>query len=160
LVVLPDPAKLHTANVTFEELANAIGENVENAGGGSVNQGTDQLIIRSVGRVQTAEEVAGIPVKFGAGVTPMLVKDLASVGIGARGRTGAATENGEEAVLGTAMMLMGENSRLVAQRVSARLKEIQPKLPAGVVIRPVYDRSDLVDRTIGTVEKNLFEGAV
>jgi cobalt-zinc-cadmium resistance protein CzcA len=108
--------------------------------------------------MKTVEE--SLPVKFGAGVAPITVKDLAEVGIGARVRTGAATENGEEAVLGTAMMLMGENSRIVAKRVADRLKEIQPKLPAGVVIRTVYDRSDLVDRTIKTVEKNLFEGAV
>jgi heavy metal efflux system protein len=160
LVVLPDPEKLRASNVTFDELARLIGENVENAGGGVVNQGTEQLIIRAVGRVQSAEDIANLPVKFGSGTAPMMVKDLAEVGIGARVRTGAATENGEEAVLGTAMMLLGENSRLVAKRVAERLREIQPKLPAGVVIRPVYDRSDLVDRTIGTVEKNLFEGAV
>jgi cobalt-zinc-cadmium resistance protein CzcA len=160
LVVQPDPEKLRASNVTFDELARMIAENVENAGGGVVNQGAEQLIIRSVGRVQTADDIANLPVKFGAGVAPITVKDLADVGIGARVRTGAATEDGEEAVLGTAMMLMGENSRIVAKRVAERLKEIQPKLPAGVVIRPVYDRSDLVDRTIKTVEKNLFEGAV
>lgn len=160
LVVLPDPEKLRASNVTFDELARLIGENVENAGGGVVNQGAEQLIIRAVGRVQTSEDIGNLPVKFGAGIAPIMVKDLAEVGIGARVRTGAATENGEEAVLGTAMMLMGENSRIVAKRVAERLKEIQPKLPAGIVIRTVYDRSDLVDRTIGTVEKNLFEGAV
>jgi cobalt-zinc-cadmium resistance protein CzcA len=160
LVIQPDVAKLEASNVTFEELARVLGENVENAGGGVVNQGSEQLIIRSVGRVQTAEEIENLPVKFGAGVTPILVKDLASVGIGARVRTGAATENGEEAVLGTAMMLLGENSRVVAKRVAERLEEIQSKLPASVVIRPVYDRADLVERTIRTVEKNLFEGAI
>src|SRR5207247_4628695 len=119
-----------------------------------------QLIIRSVGRVQRPEEVANIPIKFDAGVEPILVKDVADVGIGSKVRTGAATENGNEAVIGTAMMLAGENSRLVARRVTERLKEIQSKLPPGVVIRPVYDRADLVDRTIRTVERNLFEGAI
>ena len=160
LVVLPNPEKLRDANLSFDQLASVVGENVENAGGGVVNEGKDQLIIRSVGRVQKAEEVANIPIKFGAGVQPILVKDVADVGIGSKVRTGAATENGEEAVIGTAMMLAGENSRLVAKRVSERLKEIQTKLPAGVVIRPVYDRAELVDRTIHTVEKNLFEGAI
>jgi heavy metal efflux system protein len=160
LVVLPNPQKLRDANLSFDQLAALVGENVENAGGGVVNQGSDQLIIRSVGRVRTADDVANIPLKFGAGVQPILVKDVAEVGIGSKVRTGAATENGEEAVVGTAMMLAGENSRLVAKRVTDRLKEIQNKLPEGVVIRSVYDRADLVDRTIKTVEKNLFEGAI
>jgi cobalt-zinc-cadmium resistance protein CzcA len=160
LVVLPDPAKLRAANLTFADLAAILGENVENAGGGVVNQGTQQLIIRAVGRVQTAADIADLPVKFAAGVAPLRVRDLAEVAIGARVRTGAATENGREAVIGTAMMLAGENSRLVAKRAAARLAEIQPKLPPGVTLRPLYDRSDLVDRTIATVRKNLFEGAV
>ena len=160
LVVLPKPEKLREANVSFEELAAIVAENVENAGGGVVNRGEEQLIIRSVARVQTVEEVGNIALKFGGGVQPILVKDLADVEIGARVRTGAATENGEEAVIGTAMMLAGENSRIVAKRVAERLKEIQPKLPPGIVIHAVYDRSELVDRTIKTVEKNLFEGAI
>jgi cobalt-zinc-cadmium resistance protein CzcA len=160
LVVLPKSEKLRDANLSFDQLAALVGENVENAGGGIVNQGSDQLIIRSVGRVQTANEVANIPLKFGARVQPILVKDVAEVGIGSKVRTGAATEDGDETVIGTAMMLAGENSRLVAKRVTDRLKEIQNKLPPGVVIRPVYDRADLVDRTIKTVEKNLFEGAI
>ena len=88
------------------------------------------------------------------------MRDVAEVVVGTHFRTGAGVHNGEEAVVGTAMMLAGENSRLVATRVKARLAEIQPKLPAGMVIRPLYDRSDLVDRTIHTVGKNLFEGAI
>ena len=160
LVVRPNVEKLREANLSFDQLAALVGENVENAGGGVVNQGSDQLIIRSVGRVRTVDEVANIPLKFGAGVQPILVKDVADVGIGSKVRTGAATANGEEAVVGTAMMLAGENSRLIAKRVTERLQEIQNKLPDGVVIRPLYDRADLVDRTIKTVEKNLFEGAI
>ncbi len=160
MVVLPKPDKLREANLTAEQLAAAVAENVENAGGGVVNRGSEQLIIRSVGRVQSAVDIASIPLKFGAGVAPICVRDLADVGIGSKVRTGAATENGEEAIIGTAMMLAGENSRLVSRRVAERLKEIQPKLPPGVVIRTAYDRSELVDRTIHTVEKNLFEGAI
>ena len=160
VVVMPKPEKLREANVSFEELARVVGENVENAGGGVVNQGREQVIVRAVGRVQTMEEIAELPVKFGAGVKPLLVKDVADVGIGSKARTGAAVENGEEAVIGMAMMLAGENSRVVAKRVGERLKEVQARLPAGVVVRTVYDRSQLVDRTIGTVTRNLFEGAV
>ncbi|MDB6059509.1 MAG: heavy metal efflux pump, CzcA family [Verrucomicrobiales bacterium] len=160
IVVLPNPDKLRNAGMTFSELANNIGENTENAGGGVVSQGREQLIIRTVGRVQTLADIENLPVKFGAGVRPILVKDLAEVAIGSKVRTGAATENGQEALLGTVLMLSGENSRIVAQRVQDKMKEIQPKLPHGVVIRPVYDRGDLVDHTIRTVEKNLFEGAI
>ncbi len=160
IVILPEPAKLAAAGMGLKELASVIGENSENAGGGVVSQGKEQLIIRSVGRVETTEQIGNLPIKFGAGVKPLLVKDVANVGIGAKARTGAATENGEEALLGTVLMLSGENSRIVAKRVALRIEEIRPKLPTGVVIRTVYDRSDLVERTIRTVEKNLFEGAV
>lgn len=160
IVVLPNPEKLRDANLTFAELARLIGENVENAGGGVVNRGSEQLIVRSVGRVETTDEIASLPIKFGAGVKPLLVKDVAEVGIGSKVRTGAATENGEEAIVGMAMMLTGENSRIIAKRVAERIQEIQVKLPPGVVMRTIYDRSELVDRTVGTVEKNLFEGAV
>src|SRR4051812_37629065 len=160
IVILPEPAKLAAAGMGLKELASVIGENSENAGGGVVSQGKEQLIIRSVGRVETTEQIGNLPIKFGAGVKPLLVKDVADVGIGAKARTGAATENGEEALLGTVLMLSGENSRIVAKRVALRIEEIRPKLPPGVVMRTVYDRSDLVERTIRTVENNLFEGAV
>src|SRR5207245_2188947 len=96
VVVLPKPAKLAEANLTFEELAAIVGENVENAGGGVVNRETEQLIVRSVGRVQTLDEIANLPLKFGGGAQPILVKDVAEVGIGSKVRTGAGTENGEE----------------------------------------------------------------
>jgi len=160
IVVMPHPQKLQDANLTFGELAAVVGENVENAGGGAVNQGSEQLIIRSVGRVQTMDDIASLPIKFGAGVAPICVKDVAEVGIGYQFRTGAATENGEESLVGMAMMLMGENSRIVAEQVGQRIKEIQPRLPQGIIIRTVYDRAALVDHTISTVEKNLFEGAL
>jgi len=160
IVVMPKPEKLADAGITFDELAKVVAENAENAGGGVVNQGKEQLIIRAVGRVQRTEEIANLPVKFGGGVKPILIADVADVGIGAKARTGAATQNGEEALLGTVLMLSGENSRIVARRVADRIEEIRPKLPPGVIIETVYDRADLVERTIGTVQKNLFEGAV
>ncbi|MEJ1972382.1 MAG: efflux RND transporter permease subunit [Lacunisphaera sp.] len=120
----------------------------------------EQLIVRAVSRVRTAAEISALPVKFAGAVHPLTIGDLADVGIGTNVRTGAATENGEEALIGTALMVAGENSRTVAHRVGAKLAAIQAQLPAGFVLRPQYNRADLVDATVGTVEKNLFEGAV
>jgi cobalt-zinc-cadmium resistance protein CzcA len=160
IVVQPKFDKMRDANLSFAELANVIRENVENAGGGTVNRESEQVVIRGFGRVQTMEEIAELPVKFGGAVEPLLVRDVAEVAIGTAFRTGAGVHEGEEALVGTAMMLAGENSRIVATRVRDRLAEIQAKLPPGVSIQPLYDRSDLVDRTIHTVGKNLFEGAI
>src|SRR6266545_2405244 len=159
-VVQPKPDSLAAVGMTFSELAYLVGQNVENAGGGIINRGTEQLTIRAVSRVNNAEDIANLPLKFGAGVTPLLVKDVAEVKPGTKFRTGAATLNGHETVIGTTMMLAGENSREVAERVKARIAEIQSKLPDGVEIQIQYDRSQLIDRTINTVKTNLFEGAV
>ena len=159
-VIQPKPAALIDAGITFSELAELIAQNVENAGGGIVNRGGEQLTIRAIGRVNTVEELAALPVKFAGRAEPLLVRDVADVEIGTHVRSGAATLNGREIVLGTTMMLTGENSRAVAQRVAARLVEIQERLPAGILITPEYDRSELVGRTIRTVETNLFEGAI
>jgi cobalt-zinc-cadmium resistance protein CzcA len=160
IVVLPDPDKMMSAGLSFDELAGVVGENVENAGGGIVQRGGEQISIRSVGRVQTREEIANLPVKFGGRVMPLLVRDVAEVGIGSNFRTGASTMNGEEAVVCWVMMLSGANSRLVAQQANEKLKEIQKKLPEGILVQTVYNRSELVNHTIATVEKNLFEGAI
>ena len=161
IVVLPRPDALLASGITFRDLADVIAENVENAGGGAVQIGGEQIAIRADSRVQSAAEIARLPLKFrGAGATPLLVQDVAEVGVGSSLRTGSATHDGREAVLGAALMLAGENSRVVARRVAEKLAEIQPRLPAGVKIETVYDRTDLVDRTIATVEKNLFEGAI
>ena len=160
IVVQPNPDKLKSVGLSFSEVAEAVGENVENAGGSVIQLGGEQVMVRAAGRVQTIEEIANLPLKFGARPTVLRVKDVAEVGIGKAVRTGASTYNGEEAVLGSALMLAGENSRLVAKAVAAKLKEIQPKLPAGVEIITVYDRTVLVDRTIRTVETSLFEGAI
>ncbi len=160
IVIQPQPDKLREANLSFGELADVIRENTDNSGGGTIDQGSEQIVIRSLGRVQTVAEIGELPVKFAGAVGPLLVRDVASVAIGTQFRTGAGVHDGEEAVIGTAMMLAGENSRLVALRVKERLEEIQKKLPPGMVIHSLYDRSDLVNRTIGTVRTNLFEGAV
>lgn len=160
IVVLPRPEKLLSTGVTFSELVNVIKENVDNAGGGSVQIGGEQITIRTEGRVQTPAQIAQLPIKFRAGTIPLKISDLAEIGIGSNVRTGSATYNGEEAVLGSAMMLAGENSRIVAKRVAEQIKHIASRLPEGVEIITVYDRTILVDQTIGTVGKNLFEGAI
>lgn len=160
IVIQPNPDKLKSVGMSFSEIADSIGENVENAGGSVIQLGGEQVAVRAAGRVQTVEEIENLPLKFGARATPLRVRDVAEVGIGKAVRTGASTYNGEEAVLGSALMLAGENSRLVAKAVAAKLKQIEAKLPTGVQIIPVYDRTVLVDRTIRTVETSLFEGAV
>lgn len=159
-VVQPKPEALTDVGMTFSELADLVAQNVENTGGGIISRGTEQLTIRAVSRVNTTEDIANLPLKFGAGVTPLLVKDVADVKIGTKFRTGAATLDGHETVIGTVMMLAGENSREVAERVKTRIAEIQTKLPEGVEIQIQYDRSQLIDRTVHTVQTNLFEGAV
>ena len=160
IVVQPNPDKLKSVGMSFGEIAGSIGENVENAGGSVIQLGGEQVVVRAAGRVQSAEDIGNLPLKFGSRATPLRVRDVAEVVTGKAVRTGAATYNGNEAVLGSALMLAGENSRIVARRVDDKLKEIQRKLPAGVRIIPVYDRTVLVDRTIHTVETSLFEGAV
>ncbi|HZO83908.1 MAG TPA: efflux RND transporter permease subunit, partial [Verrucomicrobiae bacterium] len=160
IVVQPDPRKLIDAGVSFEQFAAVIAENVQNVGGGPVQKGGELITIRTLGRIQDLEELRNLPVKFGAAVQPLLVRDLAEVGIGSAFRTGAGTVNGREALVAYTLMLTGENSRLVAQRVHQALNELQKKLPPGIVAKTLYNRSDLVNRTIHTVRTNLFEGAI
>lgn len=160
IVIQPDPEKLREANLTFTELAETVRRNTENTGGGVIHRGGRQLVFRAATKPTSLEEIGNLPVKYAAAVQPLRVRDLAEVRIDAAPRTGAATENGEETVLGTVMMLMGENSRIVAHRVGLRIAELQERLPRGVEVRVVYDRSNLVDRTVGTVKRNLSEGAV
>jgi cobalt-zinc-cadmium resistance protein CzcA len=160
IVVLPSPQKLAALGITFNELAQVIAENVENAGGGSIQVGGEQIAVRSNGRVRTVDEIGELPVRFRPGAEPLRVRDMADVAVGTNIRTGSATHNGKESVLGSALMMAGENSRVVADRVSERLEQIRKKLPPGIEITTVYDRKDLVKTTIATVEKNLFEGAI
>ena len=159
IVVQADPQKLFAAGLSFEDLAGVIRGNVENAGGGVVSKGGEQVTVRTVGRVSSLKEIADLPVKFGAQAQPILVRDLAEVGIGSAFRNGAATANGQEAVVAYLLMLTGENSRLVAQRAHEKLAEVQAKLPPGFELKELYNRSELVNRTIGTVRNNLLEGA-
>ena len=159
-VIQPDPARLLSVGLTLPDLAAKVAENTRNAGGGLVELGGEQITIRANSRVTHADQLAELPLKFGAAVQPILVRDVATVGIGTGFRIGASTENGEESLLGAAIMTAGENSRLVSLAVAEKLREIQPKLPPGVEIHTLYDRSDLVNRTIHTVMTNLAEGAL
>ena len=160
IVVMPDPARLAIVGLSLDELAHKISENTENVGGGLVEIGGEQIVIRANSRVSTVDEIANISLKFAGSAKTLLVQDVAQVGIGSSFRTGAATVNGAEGVVGGALMLAGGNSRIVARDVAAKLAHIQEKLPSGVEVRPLYNRSDLVNRTLSTVETSLFEGAL
>ncbi|WP_294195733.1 CusA/CzcA family heavy metal efflux RND transporter [uncultured Sphingomonas sp.] len=159
-VVSPDPARLRMHGVTAGELAAAVARNVENAGGGIIHRGAERFTVRTDARVMDATQIGSIPVKFAGGVLPLQVRDLADVVIGAAPRQGAATQDGQETVLGTVMMLVGQNSRATSVAVEDALPGIQEALPRGMVIHRQYSRADLVDRTIHTVERNLGEGAL
>jgi len=157
--VTPDPQKLLAFDVTLDELIEALKKNNENRGAGYIERNGQQFLVRSPGQLQSIEEIEQVVVKSHEGV-PVQVGDLAEVAIGKELRTGAATRDGVETVLGTAMMLMGENSRTVARDLAERLEQIQPSLPEGIRVEAVYDRTTLVDKAIATVKKNLLEGAL
>jgi cobalt-zinc-cadmium resistance protein CzcA len=156
--VMPDPAKLMAMGLSFHDLLRALEENNADAGAGYIERRGEQLLVRVPGRVTTMDEIRQIVMASRAG-TPVLVGDVASVEDGRDLRTGAATENGAEVVLGNAMMLTGANSRDVARRVATRMAEVNQSLPSGVEARTVYDRTRLVDATLRTVEHNLLLGA-
>ena len=157
--VTPDPLKLVAYGLTLRDVMDAIARGNANVGAGYIERAGEQYLIRSPGQVTDIEGLGRIVVARRGGL-PIHVHDVAEVLEGTELRTGAATENGREIVLGTVFMLVGENSRAVATRTDARLAEVNRGLPEGVAARPVYDRTDLVDRTIATVEKNLLEGAL
>lgn len=160
IVVEPDPARLTSAGMSFVDLAARIEENTRNSGGGMVEIGGEQIVIRADSRITAPAEILDIPLKFASGSRPLAVRDVARVEIGHAYRNGASTRNGEEALVGAAIMLAGETSRLVAEAVREKLAEIQTKLPSGIKIHPLYDRSELVQATTTTVSWNLGEGAV
>ncbi len=160
IVVAPRLDALRDAGLTVTELADFLRQDVENAGGGVINAGDKQLLVRSVGRVRSIAEITALPVRFAGAVRPITVGDLADVGVGSEIPIAAATVDGQEAIVGMVLMLSGENSRTVARRAEAKLAALHEQLPAGITVRPLYNRADLVDATIGTVKKNLFEGAV
>jgi cobalt-zinc-cadmium resistance protein CzcA len=156
--VAPSPERLAAVGISMEELVSAIDHNNQNAGAGYIEKRGEQYLVRVPGQLRTVEDIRDVIVKNDAGV-PVRVRDLAEVGIGRELRTGAVTLNGDETVLGTVFMLIGQNSRTVSQAVDKRMKEINRNLPKGVRAVTVYDRTNLVDKAIATVQANLLEGA-
>lgn len=157
--VRPDPARLAAYGIGLRQLVDALEHANRVAGAGYVTRSGEAFVVRADARVRTIEELAQTPVARRRGVV-VRVSDIASVGEGRAPRLGSASENGREVVIGTALMLAGENSRTVAARVGARLEEINRTLPPGIVANPVLDRTKLVDATIRTVEHNLAFGAL
>ena len=157
--VLPDPAKLMAYRLAFRDVMQALATHNANVGAGYIERNGEQYLVRTPGQVNTLPEIRDIVIGTRGGV-PIRISDVAEVKEGTDLRTGAATLDGRETVIGTTMLLIGENSRTAAQRVSARLDEIARSLPDGVVARAIYDRTKLVEATVWTVEKNLLEGAL
>jgi cobalt-zinc-cadmium resistance protein CzcA len=157
--VMPYPERLLAYDLTIADIMEALERNNDNVGAGYIEKNGEQYLIRVPGQVKNEADIGHIIVAKRDELT-IRIRDIATVKLGSPLRTGAATQNGKEIVLGTAMMLMGGNSQEVASRVAEKLELINDSLPEGIVARTVYDRTSLVDRTIWTVEKNLMEGAL
>jgi cobalt-zinc-cadmium resistance protein CzcA len=157
--VAPDPAKLIAYKITLSDVSKALRENNQNVGAGYIERYGEQWLVRSPGQLQTLEDIRQVVIAKRDDM-PITVGDIAQVMLGKQLRTGAATQNGKETVLGTALMLMGENSRIVAQAVAEKLEQVNRSLPKGIKAEAVYTRTALVDDTIATVKKNLLEGAL
>ncbi|MFG0635279.1 efflux RND transporter permease subunit [Acinetobacter soli] len=158
-IVSPDLNRLQQLNLSLTTLQQALTDNNENRGAGFIEDNGQQLTVRVPGMLSSIQDIENVTLETKSGL-PIRVSDVAKVSIGHDLRTGGATYNGEETVLGIAMMMMGENSKTVAQALDAKEAQIQTSLPAGVVLETVYNRSTLVDRAIQTVAKNLIEGAI
>lgn len=157
--VRPDPAKLSGLGLSFADIASAIEANNVSRGANYVERNGEGVVVRASGRVESMTDIGDILVTTRNGV-PVRVRDIAEVAIGREIRTGSASVNGHEAVLGTALMLIGGNSRTVAAAADAKMQEINRNLPPGIRARTVLSRTELVDATIKTVAKNLAEGAL
>ncbi len=157
--VAPDPQKLIAYGISFRQVMQALAANNDNQGAGYIEHSGEQYLIRTPGQVQGMEDIRRIVIGTHRGV-PVYVRDVAEVALGKELRTGAATRNGRETVLGTVLMLKGENSRAVSQRVAEKMQEINRTLPEGITAHTVYDRTKLVNATLKTVRNNLLEGAV
>jgi cobalt-zinc-cadmium resistance protein CzcA len=157
--ISPIPERLASLGVTLQDIVTALDRNNGNVGAGYIEKRGEQYLIRAPGQVKTLEDIGNVILSSAGGV-PIRVRDVAEVGIGRELRTGAATANGREVVLGTVFMLIGQNSRTVSQAVDKKMVEINRSLPEGVHAVTVYDRTVLVDKAIATVKKNLLEGAI
>lgn len=157
--VTPLPEKLLYHQVSLEDIADALRANNDNRGAGYIEKNGQQLLVRSPGQLATIDEILNVIIRQSDSV-PIKIKDVADIAIGKELRTGAATRDGIETVLGTTMMLIGENARTVSRDVAMKLEKIQASLPDGVLADAVYDRTTLVDKAIATVTRNLVEGAI
>lgn len=157
--VAPDPARLLAFKLTLNDISTALSRNNTNVGAGYIEQRGEQWLVRSPGQLRNLEDISQLIIAK-RDDAPVRLRDVADVYLGKELRTGAASLNGEETVLGTVFMLLGENSRTVSQAVAEKLLEVNHSLPQGVSAQAVYNRTSLVDKTIATVQKNLFEGAV
>ncbi len=156
-----DPARLQAHRLALTDVVRALGSANRNAGGGYVHRDGESFVLRGEGLLRNEEEIGGVVVSTDPNGTPVLIEHVADVGVGAALRYGVVTRDGRgEVVAGIAMMLLGENSRNVTLAVRERLRAIEEELPAGVVLEPIYDRSDFVARTLETVGTNLLEGAL
>ena len=157
--VAPYPDRLVAHGLALSDLVEAMERNNANVGAGYIERSGEQYLIRAPGQVGSLDDIGNIVIGAPQGI-PVRISDVADVTLGKELRTGAATQNGEEVVLGTVFMLIGENSRTVAQAVDKKMQEINRTLPSGVIAKTVYDRTILVDKAIATVKKNLIEGAI
>ena len=157
--ILPDPDKLLAYDLTLQDVMSALVRNNANIGAAFIERNGAQYLVRSPGQVANLDDIRAITVARRNGV-PLALHDVAEIQVGNELRTGAATQSGREVVLGTVFMLIGENSRQVARAAAKKLEAIKPSLPKGVELKPLYDRTSLVDKTIATVQKNLTEGAL
>ena len=157
--VAPNPGKLLAFKITIDDVITALKRNNLNAGAGYIERNGEQWLVRSPGQLENLEEIGNVVIAK-RDDAPVRIKDVATVFYGKELRTGAATKDGNEVVLGTAFMLLGENSRIVSQAVADQLAVINDSLPDGVTATALYNRTTLVDKTVATVQKNLLEGAV
>ncbi len=156
-----DPSRLQSYGLTLRDVFDAVSRNNANVGGAYIEHGEEQYLLRGIGLVESIADIENIVVKTGKEGIPIYVRDVGEVVAGATVRQGAVTADGKgEIVAGIVMMLKGENSRTVAANTKVRVEQIRKTLPKGVELNPFYDRTELIDRTIHTVEKNLVEGAI
>jgi heavy metal efflux system protein len=158
--VQPDPKKMARYGLHFDDLVAALERTNRNVGGGYVQQTGEQFLVQAVGLLKSMDDIRSVPVKTLETFRTISIGDVADVALATELRSGAALVRGREAVIGTVMMLMGENSRTVALRVADRMREIQEGLPSGYKLETLYNRSDLVNNTLSTVEHNLLTGAL
>ncbi len=159
VLVAPDPGKLLAHELTFADIVQAVERNNDNRGAGFIERNGAQWLMRVPGQASSIEDLKQIVVHVDDGI-PIRLKDVTEVGIGKELRSGAATQDGSEVVMSTVFMLIGENSREVASAVADKLRQIAPSLPPGISATAVYDRTNLVDKTLATVRTNLIEGAL